>query len=88
MIHVDHLFEITTVQRNGEGIHGLDPDLVPDFVSLEGYIAGRLVIAALKIMGPDVTREGLLSTIKDTGQFDLGGIKLTYGPNDNQGMDI
>jgi branched-chain amino acid transport system substrate-binding protein len=65
----------------------LDPALEPGFVSLEGYIAGRLVIAALEALGPEVSRQGLLSTIKDVGRFDLGGLELTYGPGDNQGMD-
>jgi ABC-type branched-subunit amino acid transport system substrate-binding protein len=64
-----------------------DPALEPEFVSLEGYIAGRLTIAALETLGPEVTRQGLLSTIKDMGRFDLGGLELTYGPGDNQGMD-
>ena len=57
------------------------------FVSLEGYIVGRLVVEALrKVKGP-VTRVGLLSTIKEVGTFDLGGIQLHYGPEDNKGMD-
>jgi hypothetical protein len=30
---------------------------------------------------------GLLSTIKEVGTFDLDGITLSYGPDDNQGMD-
>lgn len=64
-----------------------DANLEPDFVSLEGYIAGRLVIAALEALGPEATRQGLLSAIKDVGRFDLGGIELNYGPDDNQGMD-
>jgi branched-chain amino acid transport system substrate-binding protein len=28
----------------------------------------------------------LLATIKKVGTFDLGGITLSYGPNNNQGM--
>jgi len=64
-----------------------DPGLEPGFVSLEGYIAGRLVIAALQAMGPDVTRDGLLSTFQTVGRFDLGGLVLEFGPGDNQGMD-
>lgn len=38
-----------------------------------------------QIKGP-ITRAGLLSTIKDTGKFDVGGITLSYGPDNNQGM--
>ena len=64
-----------------------DPTLEPGFVSLEGYMVGRLVILALDIMGQSVTREGLLATIKEVGKFDLGGVTLSYGADDNQGMD-
>lgn len=65
----------------------LDPTLDPGFVSLEGYIAGRLVIAALESMGPDVTRQGLLTKIQETGTFNLDGLTMEFGPDDNQGMD-
>jgi ABC-type branched-subunit amino acid transport system substrate-binding protein len=56
-------------------------------VSLEGYVAARLVVEALKRSENPVTRAGLLETIKNTGVFDLDGVKLSYGPASNQGMD-
>ncbi|MEA2872245.1 MAG: hypothetical protein QOH67_2221 [Hyphomicrobiales bacterium] len=59
----------------------------PEFVSLEGYLVGRLAIAALEKAGKDVTRDSLIKTIKDTGNFDIGGLMMTYGPEDNEGLD-
>jgi branched-chain amino acid transport system substrate-binding protein len=59
----------------------------PEFVSLEGYLVGRLAIAALEKAGPNPTREGFLKAIKDTGTFDFGGLSMTFGPNDNEGLD-
>jgi branched-chain amino acid transport system substrate-binding protein len=59
----------------------------PDFVSLEGYLVGRLAIAALEKMGAEPTRDGLIKTIKDTGKFDIGGLAMTYGPSKNEGLD-
>ena len=77
---------IPLVARYQKALMAANPDAKIGFVSLEGYIVGRLVVEALgKAKGP-VTRAALLSTIKETGTFDLGGITLTYGPNDNQGM--
>ena len=58
----------------------------PGFVSLEGYLVGRLVVEALKRVSGDPTREAFLDVIAKSGSFDLGGIKLSYGPNNNQGM--
>jgi branched-chain amino acid transport system substrate-binding protein len=59
----------------------------PDFVSLEGYLVGRLAIAALEKMGGEPTREGLIKAIKDTGRFDIGGLAMTFGPTKNEGLD-
>ncbi|MEK1855186.1 MAG: ABC transporter substrate-binding protein [Phyllobacterium sp.] len=75
------------VARYQKALKAANPDAQIGFVSLEGYMVGRLVVEALeKVKGP-VTRAGLLSTIKEVGTFDLGGITLSYGPDDNQGMN-
>jgi ABC-type branched-subunit amino acid transport system substrate-binding protein len=62
------------------------PNDKPGFVSLEGYMVGRLVIQALDKLGGEPTRKDLLAALQ-SGTYDLGGVKLTFGPNDNQGMD-
>ncbi len=64
-----------------------NPDAEPGFVSLEGYMVGRLTIMALAKIDGDVTRQKLMDVIASTGTFDLGGVTLTFGPDDNQGMD-
>jgi ABC-type branched-subunit amino acid transport system substrate-binding protein len=68
-------------------IKAADPKAQPEFVSLEGYLVGRLAIAALEKAGPEPTRAGLLQAIKDTAEFDIGGLKMTFGANDNEGLD-
>ncbi len=64
-----------------------NPKAEPGFVSLEGYMVGRLVVQALAKMDGEITRKALMDTITKIGTFDLGGVTLTYGPGDNQGMD-
>lgn len=64
-----------------------DPSAEPGFVSLEGYMVGKLTVEALKKTGADVTRQAFIDTVKSTGTFDLGGATLVYGDGDNQGMD-
>jgi branched-chain amino acid transport system substrate-binding protein len=58
----------------------LDPALSPGFVSLEGYLSGRLAAAALELAGPHPTRAGLLRTINEVGRFDISGSVITVGP--------
>ncbi len=60
----------------------------PGFVSLEGYMAGRLVVEALRRAGRALDRARFLKAIYEGGPFDLGGVTLTYGAGDNQGMDL
>jgi branched-chain amino acid transport system substrate-binding protein len=62
------------------------PNAAPGFVSLEGYMVGRLVIQALDKLSGEPTRKDLLAALS-SGTYDLGGVKLTFGPNDSQGMD-
>lgn len=59
----------------------------PGFVSLEGYIAGRLTIAVLGRLDAAPTRQGFLRKLAETGTFDIAGFKLRYGPEDNRGSD-
>ena len=64
-----------------------DPNAVPGFVSLEGYLAGRLAIAGLERCGRVVSRACFLDAIRDAGPIDLGGVVVQYGAEDNQGSD-
>ncbi len=75
------------VRRYRDALLAFSPDSKPGFVSLEGYLIGRLVVEALRKTGPDLTREKFLTTIYDVGEFDLDGLVLAYGSGDNQGMD-
>jgi branched-chain amino acid transport system substrate-binding protein len=64
----------------------VDPAAKPGFVSLEGYLVGRLAVDALKRVKGEPTREALLDAIY-AAPFDMGGITLSYGANKNQGSD-
>lgn len=57
----------------------LAADLQPDFVSLEGYLSGRLAASVLEMTGPNPTRAEMLRIINEVGQFDISGDSLTVG---------
>ena len=63
------------------------PESTPGFVSLEGYLAGRLVAEGLRLAGPNPTREGFLNALQKAETVNLDGFLLRYGPADNQGSD-
>lgn len=63
------------------------PQAVQGFVSLEGYLAGRLLIEGVRRAGPEVGPASLLQALRQASAIDLGGFQLSYGPADNQGSD-
>ncbi len=63
-----------------------NPNVTPGFVSLEGYLAGRLAIEGLKKCGQDVDRACFLNILNSTDTIDIDGFSLRFG-DDNQGSD-
>lgn len=78
---------IPLVARYKEALRAFNPGAEVGFVSLEGYTVGRLAIRVLGELGATITREGFLNKFAEISTFDLGGVTLTYGTEDNQGMD-
>lgn len=56
------------------------------YVSLEGYIVGKLFIAAVENIKGPVTREGFLKAIRGR-KFKVGGLVMDF-TRDNQGSDM
>jgi branched-chain amino acid transport system substrate-binding protein len=78
---------IGVVARYQAALKAMKSDAMPGFVSLEGYLVGRLVVMALeKIPGNAITRANLLDVISHNS-FDLGGVSLSYGSDNNRGSD-
>lgn len=78
---------IPVVAQYHAALKASDPDAEPGFVSLEGYIVGRLAIAALEKAGKEPTRSAFLAAVQSMSAHDLGGAVLGFGPGDNQGME-
>lgn len=67
---------------------GVESDPVPGFVSLEGYLAGRLAIAGLQHCDASVTRRCFLDAILGADEIDIDGFVLSFADGgDNQGSD-
>ena len=78
---------VKAVAEYQAAIKALDRKADPDFVSLEGYLAGRLAIEALSNAGSSPTRIAMIEIIKKIGRFDIGGLTMTFGPQKNEGLD-
>jgi ABC-type branched-subunit amino acid transport system substrate-binding protein len=78
---------IPVVGRYQASLKASAPDAQPGFVSLEGYLVGRAIIAALEKVSGDLTRQALIEAVQKAGTLDLDGFKLVYGPSNNRGSD-
>ncbi|MGJ5178623.1 ABC transporter substrate-binding protein [Bradyrhizobium oligotrophicum] len=63
------------------------PGEVPDYISLEGYIAANLLIDALKRCGPQLDSERLVEALENTRNLDMGlGVSLNLSRGDHQAL--
>lgn len=69
-----------------QAISDFDRSAEPGFVSLEGYLSGRMAIAGLQGCGPDLTRTCFLDALLESNFLDLDGFFLGFA-DDNQGSD-
>ena len=76
---------IPVVARYQAALKASAPDAQPGFVSLEGYLVGRAIVAVLEKMDGAPTRKAFVEAVQNSGGFDLGGVKLAYGPANNRG---
>ena len=78
---------VSVVARYQEALTMLAPQAAFGFVSLEGYLAGRLLIEGVRRAGAEISPARLLEALRQASAVDLGGFELGYGPGDNQGSD-
>jgi len=55
------------------------------FTTLEGFIAGKITVEAIKRAGNNPTREKVIKALNSMGQYDLGGISVDYSPKSRNG---
>lgn len=75
------------VQDYLSALEQTSPDAEPGFVSLEGYLAGRMAVVAMEQCGSDPRRDDVLPMLRSAGRIDLGGFSLEFGADDYQGSD-
>jgi len=61
------------------------PNEALSFTSLEGFIAAKITVEAIKRAGPNPTRDKVLKALNNMGQLDLGGIYVDYSPKARDG---
>lgn len=79
-------------QISGDYLNMLKSDnargFVPNYTSMEGYVAARVFIEALKHAGKAPSREDFVQAVQGMTSLNLGGFNLSYGPQRNTGSSF
>ena len=62
-------------------------DEPPSHLTIEGFIAAKLLVSALKAAGKDITPERLSSALRETRKLDVGGYILDFSAQNNRGSN-
>lgn len=55
------------------------------YASMTGFVSAKAFVEALRLTGPDLTRERFMSAIESAKNMDLGGYVLRFGPEKHHG---
>jgi ABC-type branched-subunit amino acid transport system substrate-binding protein len=55
------------------------------FTSLESFMIAKVIVEGLKRAGPNPTREKYIDALEGISKFDLGGVTISFSPNDHNG---
>lgn len=58
-----------------------------DFVSLEGFLAAKLVVKAIEKSGEDLTKKTFLESFNKLNENALNGLKITLSSKDREALD-
>jgi ABC-type branched-subunit amino acid transport system substrate-binding protein len=77
--------DLPLIQEYRAALTAWKPRAEPTFGSLEGYVAARILIRALRSIQGPVTREAVIDALEGLGSFEIGlGVPLRLGPDEHQ----
>jgi branched-chain amino acid transport system substrate-binding protein len=77
--------DLPIAQQYRAALSQLDPKLTPTFGSMEGYVSTRLLLSAMSKLGTELSREGIVKALEQTGKLDLGlGVPLELSATEHQ----
>ncbi len=75
---------IAVVKEYQAALKAVAADAKPTYVSLEGYLSGKVLVQGLDAAGKTPTREGLVEALEGLKQVDLGGMSITFAKDNHQ----
>lgn len=77
--------QVPVAVRFREALRRYFPGESPDFISMEGYVAGSLLVEGLRRAGRMVNSESIIDALESIRGLDLGlGAPVSFGPSEHQ----
>ena len=71
-----------------QALHRLDSKAEPNYTSMEGYVAARVIVDGLRRLGGRPTREGLISMLETLSGYESRGYHLHFSPTKHTGSSF
>ena len=71
-----------------QALHKLDPKAEPNYTSMEGYVAARVLVDGLRRLGGKLNRDALISALETLSGYDSRGYRLTFSPSKHTGSSF
>jgi len=62
------------------------PETLVSQTVVEGYMAGKVLVQALRIAGPNPTRQKVREALESMKRYDVGGMIISFSPDDHTGL--
>ena len=82
------LLSIPVVIEYNRNLKEFAPNHKPSFLSLEGFLAAKVLVEGLKRAGPNPNRTNLSASLDGLRDLDLGGFTVNYVGNGRRGSDF
>lgn len=58
------------------------------YAAMEGFVAAKVLVEGLRRAGRNLTRDAFIRALESMQKVDLGGLLVSYGPNDHTGSEF
>ena len=65
-----------------KGMDGVSPAM------MEGFAGAKVLVEGLRRAGPNPTRASIIAALNGMRKYDLGGMEISYSPEDHSGLDF
>ncbi|WP_422017733.1 ABC transporter substrate-binding protein [Roseateles sp.] len=71
-----------------QALHRFDAKAEPNYTSIEGYVAARVIVDGLRRLAGKPSREGLVSALETLSGYDSRGYRLAFSPTRHVGSSF